>query len=218
VLHGDGPSTEVQYRLGWAWTNLIGDGSHNEQPAGSLDGHRGPTRSPIVAAGHVHRVAHRGSVEHHRAVVPGNSGLERDDSLVAADGDDLHAAGDRVTGAHRRLEIPVGIEEHRSRAWQSFGHNGIEDRAGDTALDHDFAESRCFGGSFVVMQGVAVTTDQREQGNVAVTNDAGQLSDLTDKRSGVYRVGPAGWGQLPVAAAGGATRGSDGHAFSPYVR
>ncbi len=98
--------------------------------------------------------------------------LQFGDRLVGARRDDLDAAGDRVTGAHRGLEHPVDIEEHGSRARQFFCHNGIEDRAGDPALDDDFPETGRFGRSFVVVQGVAVTADLGEQGDVVVTDGA----------------------------------------------
>jgi hypothetical protein len=43
----------------------------------------------IVAACHVHRVADRGAVEHDRAIVAGDRGLEFGDRLVGPDQDDL---------------------------------------------------------------------------------------------------------------------------------
>ena len=53
-----------------------------------------------------------------------------------------------------------------------FGHNGIQDGAGDAALDDDFPETGRLGGGFVVMQRVAVTADLGEQSDVVVTNSA----------------------------------------------
>ena len=128
--------------------------------------------SPLGRGGDIHRVANRCSVQDDGSVVAGDGGAQFGDRFVGACRDDFDAARDGVTAAHWCFERPVDIQEHRARPWQLLGHNGIQDGAGNPALDNDFPESGRLGRGFVVVQGVAVTADLGEQGNVVVTDNA----------------------------------------------
>ena len=131
-----------------------------------------PIVSTARTGGDIHRVTQRSSVQDNGSVVAGDGRPQFGDRFVGAHRDDFDAAGDRVTGAHRRLERPIDVQEHRTRPRQLLGHNGIEDRARHTALDDDLPEAGRPGRGFVVVQRIAVTADLGEQGNVVVTDNA----------------------------------------------
>ncbi|MDT5075310.1 MAG: hypothetical protein QOH82_4630, partial [Mycobacterium sp.] len=90
--------------------------------------------------------------------------------------------GDRVPWVHRGLERPAHLKEYRARPRQLLRNDGIEDRAGDTALHDDFPEAGRLGCGVVIVQGIAVTTDRREQNDVVVIDGARELRGLTDER------------------------------------
>jgi len=128
--------------------------------------------SPLDPGGDIHRVADRCSVQDDGSVVAGDGGAQFGDRFVGACRDDFDAARDGVTAAHWCFERPVDIQEHRARPWQLLGHNGIQDGAGDAALDDDFSKAGRLGRGFVVVQRIAVTADLGEQCDVVVTNGA----------------------------------------------
>ena len=128
--------------------------------------------SLLGPGGDIHRVADRCSVQDDGSVVAGDGGAQFGDRFVGACRDDFDAARDGVAAAHWCLERPVDIQKHRARPRQLLGHNGIQDGAGDPALDDDFPEPRRLGRRFVVVQRVAVAADLGEQGDVVVTDSA----------------------------------------------
>ena len=134
---------------------------------------RSRSRTSLLGPGaDIHRVAHRCSVQHDGSVVPRDGGPQFGDRLVGAHRDDFDAARDCVARADGRLEGPVDIQKHCARTRQLLRHNGIQDGAGDPALDDDFPEPRRLGRRFVVVQRVAVAADLGEQGDVVVTDSA----------------------------------------------
>jgi hypothetical protein len=84
----------------------------------------------------VHREPHDAQI----AVAADDGGAELGDRLVGPGFQDLHAAGDDVAGADGCLEVPVHVQEDGARAGQGLGYHGVEDGAGDPALDDDLAE------------------------------------------------------------------------------
>jgi len=140
--------------------------------------------TPISAvswpSGTVHRLADCRAIEHHRAVgvtvvltvVIGlwvRTAMTSTPPVMVPPG---------RTGVRK---AQLTFEQHRSSPG-SFGDNGIEDGAGNTALNDHLAEAGRLGGGLVVVQGIAVAADTREQGYVVVTDGEGQLRGLPDDR------------------------------------
>jgi hypothetical protein len=84
--------------------------------------------------------ADRGALQGHGAIVTDHRGAELGDRLVGPGFEDLHAAGNDVTRADGRREVPVHVEKHGPRAGQALRDHRVEDGAGYPALDDDLAE------------------------------------------------------------------------------
>src|SRR4029077_5199339 len=108
-------------------------------------------------------------------------GAELGDRFVGPGFQDFHTAGDDVAWAGGGLEVPVHVQENGARAGQGSGGYGVEDGAGDPALDDDLAEARGLRGRGVVVQGVAVPADLGEPLDVVWGDGPGQLGGLADR-------------------------------------
>jgi len=114
-------------------------GAPTDAPAGlgSLRARRAVLGVPGREA---HGEADRGALQCHGAIVADHGGAELGDRLVGPGFEDLHAAGDDITRADGRREVPVHVEKHGPRAGQALRDHRVEDGAGYPALDDDLAE------------------------------------------------------------------------------
>src|SRR5690606_12417000 len=107
-------------------------------------------------------VADRGALEGADPVAAGDGHVQARDRLVLAHVGDGDLAGDVVARPHGGEEAQVQLQEHGPRPGQVLGDDGVEDRAGDPALDDDLAEAAGGGGRLVVVERVAITADGGE--------------------------------------------------------
>src|SRR5919201_1284797 len=142
-----------------------------------------------AAGGDRHGVADGGAVQGDGAVAADHGGTELGNWLVGPGFDDLHAAGDDIAGTDGCLEVPVHVQEDGARAGQALRHHGVEDGAGDAALQDDLAEPRRLRRRGVVMQGVAVSADLGEPVDVIRADRPGQFGGRADRGRAA---GPAG--------------------------
>src|SRR5690349_18396470 len=88
-----------------------------------------------------HGIADGGSVENNGAVAPRNGCQKLCDGFVLADFGHFNSTCYRVAGPHWSAKIPIDVEKHGARARQVLGNDGVQNRAGDSSLHHDSAET-----------------------------------------------------------------------------
>lgn len=77
--------------------------------------------------------------------------------LVLANTSDGHFGRDPVARPNRSREIPVDIDEYRTRSRKLLRYDSVEQATGHAALNDDATESGESGGLPVVMKRIAIT-------------------------------------------------------------
>lgn len=73
--------------------------------------------------------------------------------------EDLDFPGDRVADEHGIGELPARFEKHRPRTWQIHRDDGVQQAAGQAALDDQLAEPRGRGERRVNVKRVEIARD-----------------------------------------------------------
>jgi hypothetical protein len=113
------------------------------------------------------------ALEHHHSVLVGDARRERRHGLVPPYVADGGLRGDHVTGSHRGEEPPRHLEEDAPGPRKLLRDQRVEQPGGDAALHDDPAEAGPSGEGVVVVEGVPVAGQLREQLDVAVPDGAG---------------------------------------------
>src|SRR5215475_14035140 len=88
-----------------------------------------------------HRIAEGRALENESAVVSSNGCQKFRDGFVVPDFSHLNRACDGVTGPNGSAEVPVNMQEYRTRAGQVLSNDCVQNGAGDSSLNYDSAET-----------------------------------------------------------------------------
>ncbi len=117
-------------------------------------------------------VTDRMAFNRHRAVVACHTDVELRDGLVLADRGDLDRPDDRVAGMDRGEEAQVKLQEHAAGPGQVLGHDRVEDRGRDPALNDDASEAGLGRKLLVVVDRVAIAGQLGEPFDVVAGHHA----------------------------------------------
>src|SRR5262245_8140920 len=88
-----------------------------------------------------HRIADCRAVQNEGAVVSRYGCQKFRDGFVVADLRYLNGARYGVAGPNGSAKVPVHMQEYRTGTGQVLGNNGVQNRAEQSFLDHDSAET-----------------------------------------------------------------------------
>src|SRR5262249_32407704 len=88
-----------------------------------------------------HCVAKRSAFECDGAVVSGYRCQKLRDGFVVPNFGHLNSARNGVAGTNGSAEVPVHMQEDRTRTWQIFGNDRVQNGADDSSLDDNSAET-----------------------------------------------------------------------------
>src|SRR5215475_7085274 len=94
-----------------------------------------------MTLGKRHRIADGRTLKNEGTVTSRDGCQKLRDGFVVADFGHLDSAPYGVSRPHGSAEVPVNMQEYRTGTRQVFGNNCVQNRAGDSSLDHDSAEA-----------------------------------------------------------------------------